>query len=120
MSNGKNPFGGGGGKMPDLGALMKQAQKLQADVQKAQEELATLTAEASSGGGLVTVVINGQHDMVSLKIDATVVDPSDIGMLQDLIIAAVNQAEAKMRDMTKDRMSSLMGGMNIPGMPGMF
>jgi len=118
MSNGKNPFGGGGGKMPDLGALMKQAQKLQADVQKAQEELATLTAEASAGGGLVTVTLNGQHELLSLKIDPSVVDPSDIGMLQDLIIAAVNQAEAKMRDITKDRMSSLMGGMNIPGMPG--
>jgi DNA-binding YbaB/EbfC family protein len=120
MSSGKNPFGGGGGKMPDLGALMKQAQKIQADVAKAQEELATLTCEASAGGGMVTVVINGQHELVSLKIDAAVVDPNDIGMLQDLIIAAINQGEAKMRDITKERMSSLMGGVNIPGMPGMF
>jgi DNA-binding YbaB/EbfC family protein len=120
MSSGKNPFGGGG-KMPDLGALMKQAQKIQADVQKAQEELATLTCEAQSGGGMVTVTLNGQHELVALKIDPAVVDPNDIGMLQDLIIAAVNQAEAKMRDITKERMSSLMGGVNIPGMPpGMF
>ena len=77
MSSGKNPFGGGGGKMPDLGALMKQAQKIQADVAKAQEELATLTCEASAGGGMVTVVINGQHELVSLKIDAAVVDPTE-------------------------------------------
>jgi DNA-binding YbaB/EbfC family protein len=119
MSNGKNPFGGGG-KMPDLGALMKQAQKLQADVAKAQEELGSLTTDAASGGGMVTVTVNGHHELVALKIDATVVDPNDIGMLQDLVIAAVNQAQAKMRDITKERMSSLMGGMNIPGMPGMF
>jgi len=120
MSNGKNPFGGGGGKMPDLGALMKQAQKLQADVQKAQDELATLTCEASAGGGMVTAVVNGQYELMSLKIDPAVVDPNDIGMLQDLVIAAINQAATKMRELTKERMSSLMGGMAVPGMPGLF
>jgi nucleoid-associated protein EbfC len=108
------------GKMPDLGALMKQAQKLQADVAKVQEELASMTCEAQAGGGMVTAVVNGQFDLVSLKIDKDVVDPADIGMLQDLVIAAVNQAAAKVREETKSRMASVMGGMNVPGMPGMF
>jgi len=106
------------GKMPDLGALMKQAQKLQADVAKAQEELAKLTCEASAGGGMVTAVVNGQFDVVSIKIEKDVVDPTDVGMLQDLIVAAVNQAAAKVREESKTRMASVMGGMNIPGMPG--
>jgi nucleoid-associated protein EbfC len=117
MSNGKNSFGGGG-KMPDLGALMKQAQKLQADVQKAQEELAELTVDGAAGGGLVTATVNGQHDVVKIKIDAQVVDPSDIGMLEDLVTAAINQANTKMREISKERMSKMMGGM--PGLPGLF
>ena len=115
MSSGKNPFGGGG-KMPDLGALMKQAQKLQADVQKAQEELALMTVDGAAGGGMVQVTVNGQHDIVKIKIEKTVVDPSDIGMLEDLVTAAINQANAKVREISKERMSKMMPG----GMPGMF
>jgi DNA-binding YbaB/EbfC family protein len=106
--------------MPDLGALMKQAQKLQADVAKVQEELARMTCEASAGGGMVTATVNGQFDLVAIKIDKNVVDPADVGMLQDLVIAAVNQAAAKVREESKNRMASVMGGMNIPGMPGMI
>jgi len=108
------------GKMPDLGALMKQAQKLQADVAKVQEELAKMTCEASAGGGMVTATVNGQFDLVSLKIEKDAVDPNDVGMLQDLVIAAVNQAAAKVREESKAKMASVMGGMNVPGMPGMF
>jgi len=108
------------GKMPDLGALMKQAQKLQADVAKVQEELAKMTCEASAGGGMVTAVVNGQFDLVSIKIEKDAVDPSDVGTLQDLVIAAVNQAAAKVREESKAKMASVMGGMNVPGMPGMF
>ncbi len=115
MSSGKNPFGGGG-KMPDLGALMKQAQKLQADVQKAQEELALMTVDGAAGGGMVQVTVNGQHDIVKIKIEKTVVDPSDIGMLEDLVTAAINQANAKVREISKERMSKMMPA----GMPGMF
>jgi len=108
------------GKMPDLGQLMKQAQKLQADVAKVQEELAKMTCEASAGGGMVTATVNGQFDLVSLKIEKDAVDPNDVGMLQDLVIAAVNQAAAKVREESKAKMASVMGGMNVPGMPGMF
>jgi nucleoid-associated protein EbfC len=106
------------GKMPDLNALMQQAQRLQSDVAKVQEELAKATCEGTAGGGLVTAVVNGQFDVVRIKIDKTVVDPSDIAMLEDLIAAAVNAAAAKVREMTKTRMSSIMGGM--PGLPGLF
>jgi DNA-binding YbaB/EbfC family protein len=108
------------GGMPDLGALMKQAQKLQADVNKAQEELANSTVDAAVGGGMVSVTINGHFELVKISIDKTVVDPNDVGMLQDLVLAAVNQGVQRMRELSKEKMSSLMGGMNIPGMPGMF
>lgn len=101
----------GGGKMPDLGALMRQAQALQANVAKAQEELAKMTVDAQAGGGMVTATVNGQFELVALKLDKNVVDPNDIGMLQDLIIAAVNQAVVKMRDTSKEKMAGLMGGM---------
>ncbi len=107
-------------KMPDLGALMRQAQSLQANVAKAQEEIAKMTVEASAGGGMVTATVNGQFEIVKLVIEKTVVDPADIGMLQDLVTAAVNQAVLKMRETTKEKMASLMGGLDIPGMPGMF
>jgi DNA-binding YbaB/EbfC family protein len=106
--------------MPDLNALMKQAQALQSNVAKVQEEIAKMTVDASSGGGMVTVTVNGQFELVKLTIEKTVVDPADVGMLQDLVIAAINQAVAKMRDLSKEKMAGAMGGMNIPGMPGLF
>jgi DNA-binding YbaB/EbfC family protein len=107
-------------KMPDLSQLMKTAQRLQGDVTKMQEELARMTCEASAGGGMVTAVVNGQFEVVSIKIDPAVVDPSDIPMLQDLVVAAINLAATKVRETSKERMSQLMGGMGIPGMPGLF
>ena len=110
----------GGGKMPDLGALMRQAQQMQTNLARAQEELAKMTVDAAAGGGMVTATVNGQFELVKLTIDKNVVDPTDIGMLQDLVIAAVNGAVAKMRDVSKEKMAGLMGGMNIPGMPGLF
>ena len=105
--------------MPDLNQLMKQAQRLQADVAKAQEEVASMTADGQAGGGMVTVTVNGNFDLVKVKLDKAVVDPSDIGMLEDLVTAAVNAANARMREISKQHMSKVMGGMNIPGMPGM-
>ncbi len=114
MSNGK-------GQMPDLNALMKQAQKLQGDVAKVQAELATMTCDGAAGGGLVTATVNGQFEVVRVKIDKSVVDPNDIGMLEDLVTSAINAAATKVRETSKERMSSVMGGLGgLPGMPGMF
>ncbi|HEX2688614.1 MAG TPA: YbaB/EbfC family nucleoid-associated protein [Kofleriaceae bacterium] len=106
------------GKMPDLNALMKQAQKLQGDVQRAQDELAKMTCEGASGGGLVTATVNGQFEVVRVKIDKSVVDPNDVGMLEDLITAAINAAATKIRDTSKEKMAQVMGPMaGLPGMP---
>lgn len=106
--------------MPDLGNLMNLAQKLQGDVARMQEDLARMECEASSGGGMVTARVNGEYQLVSIKIDREVIDPGDASMLQDLIVAAVNQAMTKMRDLAQKEMSKLTGGLNIPGMPGLF
>ena len=103
-------------KMPDLNQLMRQAQQMQTNVAKAQEEVARMTAEGQSGGGMVTVTVNGTFDVQKIKIEKTVVDPTDIGMLEDLITSAVNAANARMREVTKTHMGKAMGGMNIPGM----
>ena len=104
------------GKMPDMGALMRQAQKMQADVAKAQEEVARMTCEGQAGGGMVTVTVNGTYDLQKIKIEKAVVDPTDVGMLEDLVMSAVNAANARMRELTKERMGKVMGGMNIPGL----
>jgi len=105
-------------KMPDMQSLMEAAQKIQGDVAKMQEDLAKMTCEASSGGGMVTVTINGQYEIVSLSIDKEVVDPEDVAMLQDLITAAVNQGIAKIRELAKEKAAQLTGGLgvNIPGL----
>jgi nucleoid-associated protein EbfC len=104
-------------KMPDLGGLMQAAQKMQEDLSRAQRDLETKTVEASSGGGMVTAVVSGRMDLVSVKIDASVVDPKDTGMLQDLIVAAVNQALGKAKAMAQAELAKATGGLSIPGMP---
>lgn len=107
------------GKMPDLNALMRQAQKLQGDVQRAQEELAKITCDGAAGGGLVTATVNGQFEVVRIKLDKSVVDPNDVGMLEDLITAAVNAAATKIRETSKEKMAQVMGPMaGMPGLPG--
>lgn len=110
------------GKMPDLNALMKQAQKLQGDMAKVQEELAQMECEGDAGGGMVTATVNGQFDIVRVKIDKTVVDPNDVGMLEDLITSAINKAVTKVREQSKEKMAAAMGplaGMGgMPGLPG--
>jgi DNA-binding YbaB/EbfC family protein len=103
--------------MPDLGGLMQAAQKMQEDLQRAQRDLETKTVEASAGGGMVTAVVSGRMDLVSVKIDASVVDPKDTGMLQDLIVAAVNQALNKAKAMAQAELAKATGGLSIPGMP---
>jgi len=109
-------------QMPDLNALMKQAQKLQGDVQKVQEELAAMTMDGQAGGGMVTATVNGQFEVVRIKIDKSVVDPNDIGMLEDLVTAAINAAGTKMREAAKEKMSAVMGPLGgMPGgIPGLF
>jgi DNA-binding YbaB/EbfC family protein len=101
-----------------LNNLMKQAQQMQERVKKLQEEAAGKTGEASSGGGMVTVVANGRQEVLSIKMDPSVVDPKDIEMLQDLITAAVYEALRKSQDLMKEEMARLTAGMGLP--PGMF
>jgi DNA-binding YbaB/EbfC family protein len=105
--------------MPDLGSLMNLAQKLQGDVTKMQDELAGMTCEGTVGGGMVTATVNGQYQLVDLKIEKDAVDPDDIEMLRDLVISAVNKAMTNMREKAQQEMSKLTGGLNIPGMPGL-
>jgi hypothetical protein len=107
-------------KAPDLGNLMEVAQQMQGKVAQIQAELARTTCEASAGGGMVTAVVNGEYELVSLTIDKEVVDPNELVMLQDLIVAATNQAIEKVREMTRAEMSKLTGGLKIPGMPNLF
>jgi nucleoid-associated protein EbfC len=102
--------------MKGFGNLMKQAQQLQAKMLKVQEEMATRTAEATAGGGMITAVANGKHELVSVKIEKEVVNPDDVEMLQDLILAAVNEALKKSQEMLAEEMKKLTGGMNIPGL----
>ncbi|MDJ0810704.1 MAG: YbaB/EbfC family nucleoid-associated protein [Desulfobacterales bacterium] len=102
--------------MKGMGNMMKQAQKLQSKMLQMQEELAGRTVEASAGGGMVKVVANGRQQIVAIDIDREVVDPEDVDMLQDLVLAAVNDALAKSQEMVSSEMGKLTGGMNIPGL----
>ena len=102
--------------MKKIENMMKQAQKLQAKMIKLQEELGEKTVETSSGGGMVNVVANGKQEILSIEIEKEVVDPEDIDMLQDLVLAAVNDALSKSQEMVAGEMSKLTGGMNIPGL----
>jgi len=102
--------------MKGMGNMMKQAQQLQSKMMKLQEELAEKTVDASSGGGMVKVTANGRQQILSIRIEEEVVDPDDIEMLQDLILAAVNDALAKAQEMVSSEMGKLTGGLNIPGL----
>ncbi len=102
--------------MKGMGNMMKQAQKLQAKMLKLQEEMASKTVEASAGGGMIKAVANGKQQLVSIAIEQEVVDPEDVEMLQDLIVAAVNDALDKSQEMVSGEMNKLTGGLNIPGM----
>lgn len=100
----------------NFSTIIKQAQQMQKKMMQLQEELASKTVEAASGGGMVTAVVNGKHELVSLKIEKDVVNPDDIEMLQDLVVAAVNEAVRKAQEMATAEMSKLTGGITIPGM----
>ncbi len=99
-----------------LGNIMKQAQQMQQKMARMQEELLTREVEASAGGGMVTATVNGAQQLVNLNIEPSVVDPEDVEMLQDLVMAAVNEAVKKSQVMAQEEMSKITGGMNIPGL----
>mgnify|MGYP001413714465 CR=1 FL=1 len=96
--------------------MMKQVQQMQAKMEKIQAELEEAQVEGSAGGGMVKVIVNGKQDIVSMAIDPEVVDKDEVEMLQDLIIAAINQAKQKAQELQTEKMSALTGGLNIPGL----
>lgn len=101
---------------------LQQVKALQEKMARLQQELAAKTVEASAGGGMVTVVVSGKQEIVSIRIEPQVVDPEDIEMLQDLVVAAVNDGLRKAQEMASAEMGKLAGGLNIPGLniPGLF
>src|SRR5512143_818583 len=102
--------------MKGMGDMMKQAQKLQARMLKMQEELSERTVESAVGGGMIKVVANGRQQVVSIRIEKEVVNPEDVEMLQDLVLAAVNDALAKSQEMVSSEMGKLTGGLKLPGL----
>ncbi len=105
------PAGGGGG-----GNMMAQLQRLQEEMARAQEQLANETVEVSAGGGMVKAVMTGQQKLVSITIAPEAVDPDDVEMLQDMIVAAVNEALERSQALAAERMGALTGGLNLPGL----
>lgn len=99
-----------------LGDMMKQFSQMQAKMEQMQSELESAEVEASAGGGMVTTVVNGKGEIKSLTIDPEVVDKDDVEMLQDLIVAALNQAKEKATELQQEQMAGLTGGLNIPGL----
>jgi DNA-binding YbaB/EbfC family protein len=102
--------------MQNFGEMMKQAKRLQEKMGSLQKELETRTVETTAGGGMVAVIVNGKFEIQSLKIDREVVDPDDLDMLQDLIVAAVNEGIRKAQEMAAAEMAKLTGGLKIPGL----
>lgn len=102
----------------DINKMMKQVQKLQTDMAKLQEDLAGRTVEATAGGGMVRAVANGRQELVTLEIKPEAVDPEDVEMLQDMVLAAVNESLRQSRDMVAKEMGRLTGGLGIP--PGLL
>ncbi|MHB9144045.1 MAG: YbaB/EbfC family nucleoid-associated protein [Symbiobacteriia bacterium] len=100
----------------NINKMMKQVQQMQANMQKLQEELAERTVEATAGGGMVTAVVSGRQEVKSITIKPEAVDPEDVEMLQDLILAAVNEGLRKASEMSATEMSKLTGGMKVPGL----
>ena len=101
---------------PDLNAMMRQVQGMQAKLAKIKEQLDNESCEGQSGGGMVKAVVNGKNELLSIAIEKEAIDPSDPDMLQDLIVAAVNSAMKAMQQRTNEEMSKVTGGMKLPGL----
>ena len=102
--------------MKNMGNVLKEAQKLQSKMLKLQEELADQVIETSAGGGMVKVSVNGRQQVLNIAIEKEVVDPEDVEMLQDLIVAAINDALKKSNEVASEEMGNLTGGFNLPGL----
>jgi len=109
-------FPKGLGGLGNMGQLMKQALDLKANMERLKEELGNARVEASAGGGMVTVAMNGKMEVLSLHIDREIVNPDDPEMLETLVAAAVNEATRKAQELVRDKMSELTGGLDIPGL----
>lgn len=118
MARRRGGFHGAGGT-PNMNHLMQQAQKMQKELEEAQEEAAKLTGEASVGGGMIEVIVDSNHQITELKIDPMVIDPEDPEMLQDLFIAAVNEANRVLDEKVEERMAKVSGGSSNLGMFGL-
>ena len=108
-------FGGG-----NMQGMLKKVQKMQKDMEKAQEEIKNTVVEASIGGGAVSVTMNGEQEVLSIKIAPAAVDPEDVEALEDLILAAVNEANRKAKEVAEKTLGAVTGNLKLPGMPGMF
>ncbi len=104
--------------MKNMGNLMKQAQKVQQRMMRLQEELGQREVSAQAGGGMVEATVNGRGELVALRIEPEVVDPDDVEMLADLVVAAVGEAQRRAQEMVQEEMSKLTGGLGLP--PGLF
>lgn len=104
--------------MFNMQKVLKQVQKMQEDMARVQEELGQARIEGTAGGGAVRAVATGQGDLVEIKIDPGAVDPGDVSLLEDLVVAAVGEAIRKSRDLAAERMKAVTGGLAIPGLPG--
>jgi hypothetical protein len=103
----------------NIAAIAKMAQQMQTQMAQAQAELKETTLEATAGGGAVRVVVTGAQEVRLIEIDPAAVDPAEVEMLQDLVMAAVNDALARSKELERERMASVAGGMGLPGLPGM-
>lgn len=104
-------------KFGDMNKMMKQVQKMQQEMERLQQELVEKTVEATAGGGMVRVVCNGRHQLTSIEINPEAVDPDDVEMLQDVVMAAVNEALRKSQEMVDGEMERITGGLGLPGLP---
>jgi len=100
----------------NMNKMMKQVQKMQQDIANMQEEMKTRTVECTAGGGMIKVIANGNNEIIAIEINPQVVDPEDVEMLQDLVLAAVNEALKMAQEMVAQEMNRLTGGMKIPGL----